>query len=425
VRQLPPSVLLGIAAAALTLSGCGDEPAEPAAAADVWKSTPQAPLSPRESPLAIAIAGRFLVVGGSDAPPCPPGAECPLPEKPPLTDGASFDPATGEWAEISSAPLPLGGYIDTSTAVLGDAAYFLSHWYVNGTEAGQTSFVSYDVAADTWTVLPNPPDATHWQRLVAVGQHLIAYPTSHEAMNSPNIEPADPLPADLLYRPGEQTWHPLPTDPHGPSYDRTMLAVGSRVFLLGKDLVGNPGTDPPLVKMAVLNVDADPLSAEWSVLPDGEFLWPSEYVSVGGLFVSPHVGTADGGETNNWGREYPNGGVVDPETGKWRPFPSVPEHDPDAWGIGPAGIAGERTVIDGPWAVDAPTLEWIPVPQRAQGADGHEVPLPTTNHAAALVDTPDGPLAFVWGGIRWTDPDSLTSEYDLLDHGWLWPVPTP
>ena len=372
----------------------------------------------------ISVDGRFLVVGGSDAPPCPPGADCELPEQPPLRDGASFDPATSEWTRIAAAPIPLGGHIDTSTAVLGDVAYFFSHRYVDETAVVQTSFVSYEVAADTWSTLPNPPDATHWHRLVSAGRHLIAYPTSHEAMNSPDIEAANPLPTDLLYEPQDQTWQALPADPHGPSFDRNMLAVDDGVILLGQDLEKDPGIDPPLVRMAVLDVATDPLSATWRVLPDGHFLWPGEYVSVGGRLVSPHPGTADGGETNNWGREYPNGGVIDPETGEWRPFPSVPEHDPDAWGIGPIAIAGTRTVIDGSWAVDAPTLEWIPVPQRAQDADGNDVPLTTTNHAAALVDTPDGPNVFVWGGTQWAHPDSLTSEYELLDDGWLWQVPT-
>jgi Kelch motif len=118
---------------ALLLSGCGDETAEPPAASDVWTATPQAPLSPREMAVAVTIGDRVLVVGGSNAPPCPPNAECELPEQPPLTDGAMFDLVTGRWTRIAAAPVPLGGYVDSSAAVVGATVYVLSDWYVSET----------------------------------------------------------------------------------------------------------------------------------------------------------------------------------------------------------------------------------------------------------------------------------------------------
>jgi hypothetical protein len=420
VKKWPAWGLVAIVAA-MGLGGCGEDPAQPAALSDIWRATSQAPLSPRESAVVIAIDGRFLVIGGSDAPPCPPNADCVQPEEPPLMDGASYDLATDTWTSIATAPVPLGGHVDTSTAVVGDTAYVLSEWYVSETDEIQISFVSYDAGADEWTVLPNPPaDATFWLQLTAAGGHVIAYLGSHETMSSDGVAIQVEVPPDLLYRPADQSWHELPADPHGPSFDRTLLAVDGRVILLSQDLVKNPGVDPPLVRMAALDVAGDPLTADWTVLPDGEFLCPTGYVSVGGLLLSPQQGTEDGGESNNWGREYPLGGVVDPENGEWRPFPSVPGDDPNAWGIGPT-ITGERTVISGSWAVDSRTLAWTQVPQRAEDPDGNEVPLPTTNHAAAILDTPEGPLAFVWGGTQWAD----LSDYELLDDGWLWPVPTP
>jgi hypothetical protein len=416
--------ILGVLAA-VVLSGCGDDSTEPAEAADVWTATAQAPLSPRENAVAVTIGDRVLVVGGSDAPPCPPNAECELPEKLPLFDGAIFDPATDRWTRIADAPVPIGGYVDSSTAIVGDTAYFLMEWYVPDTDDVRISFLSYDAVTDSWNVLPNPPGDESWLQLTAAGEHLIAYPRSHETMSSGRVMAADPLPSDLLYRPSNQSWHALPADPHRPSYDRKLLPAGDRMILLAKDLVTNPGVDPPVVRIAALGVDEDPLTANWSLMSDGEFLWPDGYVSVGGLLVSPHLGSADGGETNNWGREYPNGGIIDPETGEWTALPSVPDHDSDAWGIGPESVTGQRTVVDEAWAVDVPTLGWTKVPQRAVTADGVEMPLPTTGHASALIETPEGPLAFVWGGTRWSDPDSFTSDYELLDAGWLWPVPTP
>jgi hypothetical protein len=404
----------------LVLSGCSDDSAGTPSRGDVWRTAPQGPLSPRESAVVVANDDRLLVIGGSDAPPCPPNAECMLPDKLPLTDGASFDPATGEWTRIAAAPVSLGGYIHTRTAVIGTTAYFLSDRYIPETDDAEISFVSYDAVADAWTELPEPPGDARWLQLTAAGKHLIAYFTSHETMASGDVSAADSLPPDLLYQPADQTWHVLPADPHGPSFDRTMLAVDGRVIFLGRDLVENPGVDPPLVRMATLDLASDPLSAKWTSLPDGEFLWPGEYVSVGGLLLSVQPGTVDGGDTNNWGRDYPNGGIVDPETGQWRPYPAVPEHDPNAWGIGPTSVTGKRTVIDGPWAVDSRTLAWTQIPQRAQDADGNEAPLPTTNHSAALIDTSEGPLVFVWGGTRWAN----LRDYELLDDGWLWQVPT-
>jgi hypothetical protein len=412
--------------AVLVLSGCGDDTADQADPSEVWQATDQSPLSPRERAVAVTIGDRVLVVGGSDAPPCPPGGDCSLPEKQPLFDAALFDPLTGEWARTAAAPLRLGGHIDARTAVIGDTAYFLAEWYVAETERVQIAFLSYDAVADAWTELPNPPaEAASRLQLTAAGDNLVAYPGSHETMDMDRTLTPDQIPPDLLFRPADQSWHELPADPHGPSFDRNLLAVGNRLILLAKDLVADPGVDPPLVRMATLDVAGDPNSAQWTALPDGEFLWPDGYVSVGGLLLSPYLGSADGGEVNNWGRAYPYGGVIDPATGEWTAFPSVPEQDPRAWGVGPASISGNRTLINGPWVVDSQTLEWTQVPQRALDAEGNEAPFPTTNHAAALIDTPDGPVAFVWGGTLWSDPDSPTSEYELLDDGWLWRVPTP
>lgn len=97
---------LGLALAALATAGLGVFVALAASdEAAAWGELPAPPLSPRETPTGFWTGEEVVLVGGSDAPPCPPTAACTVPRVAPLADGAAYDPATGAWRAIADAPV--------------------------------------------------------------------------------------------------------------------------------------------------------------------------------------------------------------------------------------------------------------------------------------------------------------------------------
>src|SRR4051794_35987802 len=97
------------AALALGVTGCGhvENSAKSESASTGWVRVADAPLSPREDAFGVWTGSETLVIGGSDARPCPANADCIPPEVPPLRDGAAFDPETGTWRTIADAPVGL------------------------------------------------------------------------------------------------------------------------------------------------------------------------------------------------------------------------------------------------------------------------------------------------------------------------------
>ncbi|TDD73139.1 hypothetical protein E1262_01275 [Jiangella aurantiaca] len=410
---------LGVAATGLTAllaAGCGETPAEPQSESTDdggWTRVAESPLSPREAPLTVTVGEKILVIGGSDGPPCPPNASCVAPPEP-LRDGAAYDPGADAWTPIADAPAPVGAGPDTSV-VVGDTVYLLStQWGTDGT--GTTSFLAYDAAADAWTELTLPGDEA-WLALTVAGGQVVAYRGSHEAAGTEVPTPLDPLPADLVYDPAADSWTELPADPLGPSYDRRLIGTDDGAVLLASALVPNPGVDPPVVNAARLDL----ATGTWTQLPDGDLISGYGFRRVGDQVVSAVEGSADGGETNNWGREIGYAGLLDPATGTWSELPERAERDPLDGFMIPGDVSGERTVVSGAWVLDVPTLSWSRVPA-----------LPVEDHiqgqSAAFAGTADGGVVFLWGGSRWPgrpDEPEATNEGELLAEGWVWRLPPP
>lgn len=322
----------------------------PAGAA--WEQVPDGPLSARSLSSVTWVEDRFVVVGGDDGPPCPPTADCAVPAGTALRDGATFDPATGHWERIADAPTPILVPVE---AVLGSTLYLLMD--------APPAFFAYDVPTDRWTELPAPPDGVG--RLVPHGDVLLSVPGSDEQTAA----------VDSWFDPVTSTWHRLPDDPLGPSYDRSVVVVDGRVLLTAKDLVPRPGADEPsLVRMAEL----DSALTTWTVLPDSEVIG-YDPVPVAGRLVFPDLGGADGGEVGNWGRTYPFGGIYDPAAGTWADLPSVTGRT--SW---PRLVVGDRVRVGdvlldpvdgnttpvraGPWTSDdSPTLAASPTAILAWG----------------------------------------------------------
>jgi hypothetical protein len=142
----------------LFTAGCADEASVPTSsrAVEGWAPVTEPPLSPRYDAHAFWLDGRVVVMGGTDARPCPPTASCVPPDESPFRDGAALDPGTGRWRPIAEAPVPLG--FATSVAI-GDTAYL----WITGTGESRWSaaFVAYDAGDDRWRRLPFPTGDPH------------------------------------------------------------------------------------------------------------------------------------------------------------------------------------------------------------------------------------------------------------------------
>ena len=385
LARVLPLVLLAVAT-----PGCGAEraPGERPAGGG-WERLAQPPIGPREPGVALTIDQEALFLGGSDADPCPPAADCVLPEEPPLRDGAAFDARTGAWTRVADAPV---GFSFAHHAVLGGHAYLLVPGEP-GRPRAPGAFLRYGRADDRWTRLEPPPDADRrW--LVATDDRVIAYADIDEGAAIP----------DLAFDPATGAWSELPDDPLSGMTGRTMAWSGDALVLF----TTRPGDDgPPLLRAAAL----DPGSRSWRRLPDSGIAGGGggSWFAHDGRLVLPVLGGADGGEVGNWGATYPHGGILDVPEGRWLPLPDGPGGESEfAAGV----VAGERARLDSPagWVLDLVAEAWIPVPE-LDPDDTY-----TSRRVAAA-----GRTTIAFGGARFGGEERLRGE--LLGEAWRWRVP--
>ena len=380
-----------MAALLLFLPACMDRaPGTPSREAPEWSSVHGPPLSPRRGAHAFSVSGRLVIMGGTEADPCPRGADCSLPSVPPSRDGAVLDPTTDRWRRIDKAPVPLGA---SSSVVIGDAVFlwtFGSDW----APGSERVLLRYDAASDAWNHLPGPPvEDERSFALAAAGDRLVAYQTSHE--NGPE--------QDFMLDLAAKSWAPLPNDPLLPSFDRTMTGARDELVLIGIEIVAQPGAvKPSFYRAATMDLD----TMRWEVLSESEIVgYDPSWFSVDGRVVNPTLGTSDGGQVNGWDRAYPHGGTFDPRSGTWGDLPDAP----------PAGSYPGVSLSGGDYVVSlmgavlhVPTGSWseLPPPPRA-AVDGQ-----------ALTWTPRG--LYVWSGVRWDGDDP-----ELVSDAWLWEPAAP
>ncbi|MGZ5403305.1 MAG: hypothetical protein ACXWDL_01525 [Nocardioides sp.] len=330
------------------------------AGAGSWTQLPDSPLSPRERPATAHVEtgkGDLVVfIGGYIGRPCPPNADCSVPEDSTASDGASFNLDSGTWETIADAPRPVSSY--APTAVIGQTVYVLT----GGT------LLSWDVADDHWTELV-PPANPGWSDLVADGDRLILASGSDEN----GVRP------DQVYDTNTGAWTRLASDPLKPSFDRILVSTPSGLVLTAKPIAAAGGPeDPALVHAAVIRSGAE----EWRVLPPAENqLGGWSWTWTGTRLVDPTPGGADGGQVNNYGRTIPYGGALDPATGTWSTLEDTPGEFTGGWSVDALG--GRYSAVQG-WIYD----------------DG--APADGDGRGWARLDQPDGapaePGASVWAG---------------------------
>ncbi|GAB4054214.1 Kelch repeat-containing protein [Catellatospora paridis] len=365
------AAVLALASCSAPLSPAGPPPG----AAAGWRELPGSPLSPRAMALGLWTGREALLIGGVDQP-CPPGADC-AGDPSPLLAAAAVDPDTGRWRVLAEPPVALRWM---QGAVVGGTAY------VQGRTAGdEETLLAYDIAADRWERAPLP--AADGLTLVAAGDLLVAVRGSEETVPGP----------DYRYRPSDGRWTELPADPLGAGFDRAMAWTGRELVLFDHRLVPNPGADGPSVTRAAV---FDPERGTWRRLPDSQQLSTGPWLAEGGKLIAPALGGADGGAVGNWGRTYPNGGVLDPATGTWSALPNPPGGwHASAFGTTSA-VYAERT---GP-VLNAATGQWGAIP-----------PLPQDDVTDSTV-VAAGNRLLVFGGARWPKE----GKAELSARTWLW-----
>ncbi len=187
-----------------------DQPTQ-AARSGNWQPVASSPLEPRHGAVGVWTGEEMLVIGGTTHPPCPSTADCSGP--PPDTfrsDGAAYDPTTDEWRRLAEAPRPVPG---------GIAAW-------SGTEmviVTNRTTLAYDPRGDSWRTLDPPPgDEFNQSVLTDTGIVFGSYEKAAEQAQGP----------DWLLDPVAGEWSPLPADPFGESYDRSLAWDGERLWLL-------------------------------------------------------------------------------------------------------------------------------------------------------------------------------------------------
>ena len=179
-----------------------EPPADPGAG---WHRVADLPLSPRKLPLVVWTGEEALVIGGVSG------------ESASLKDAAAYDPADDSWRTIAPAPEHLS---------TGDfATAFVGHTLVVGTHDG---LLAYDVDRDAWRRLPDPPQPVTWPTIAAQGGQV--YLLGDHDMNDEQV------PVQVLDV-AAGTWSTLPQGPDVAAHGiRTLLWTSAGLAVLGEGL---------------------------------------------------------------------------------------------------------------------------------------------------------------------------------------------
>lgn len=336
---------------------------------DSWEPVADAPLSPRDQAVAAWTGAEVIVVGGTTGRPCPPGADCALPPKSAeRADGAAYDPATDTWREIAPAPAAFAG---------GHALW----WDDRVIVVSDRLTMAYDPAADEWQRLELHPDGLYDGGLVGTDDGPVAFSYDQR----PQTDDVTDWRLDLAT--GE--WSPLPRDPFGESYDRSMAWHDDRLWLLSMDVEHHFGAhEGSPSRIAVFDGDT------WSVVDEEtpDLTYEQRIVEQYDRFVVA---------TGSYGQEFASR-VFDPSTGEWSVLPEfdLPKRSCPLGNavVGPAWVASGNGLFS---AVPADALAAPPCPG---------MPAPTVTAWA-------GDRLLIWGGP--------SADYDAnVADGWVW-TPRP
>lgn len=379
------AVLVGGSLVAGTLSDSDEGPAFEGSQADSgWTRIAESPLSPRDGEVAVWSGSEMIVVGGSDQPPCPPNADCVGPSADQrLRDGAAYDPKTDTWRAIAAAPQSVT-YAQVVWA--GDEAIVLVPEIVpqtDGDVAQPAATLAYDPTKDKWRRLDDPP-ALYGILASGTGDQPVFWESEETARGG-----------DWMLDPESGAWSRLPDDPFPVTFDRSYTWDGQEFIftaLLSSD-VDSEGED--FYQMARL----DPGSREWEVVGETPVTFgdPNWFVTQGQL-VNP-TAPADGlGDAP--------GGVLDLESGEWRPVahPAPEDGTRLTCDLPRVGIAGDWIVGGGSVlvSVDPDTTAYAPSCDQVAGTP--QVGVWTGQELIVYGATDESFKHYLTIGLRWTPP---------------------
>jgi N-acetylneuraminic acid mutarotase len=130
--------------------------------------------------------------------------------------------------------------------------------------------------------------------------------------------------AGAAYDPGSDTWRMAPRGPLPVGYDAKGAWTGKEVLVMSTPMGIDPEDYPKFDELAAY----DPASDSWR-----ELSRPPQVSSVGPpitfvddkLAVLSLMGTVDGGEVNNYGKELEAGGIYDYSSDRWSAHADPPK----------------------------------------------------------------------------------------------------
>jgi hypothetical protein len=335
--------LLAGCSLALVLAACGSTSAPTGAIsrAGTWTRAAEVPLSPRTDAVVAWTGTEVLVVGGNTGWICPPNADCMAPTAL-VADGAAWDPQAGTWRRIAEAPVDLlaGWYCQPCAATVGGRVV------VDASDQSGPRWLAYDPETDAWQRLETP-DAR-----IDLSQHD---DTRIWGFRGKEIVSWEPISGDVRV---ERT------------YDETPRLDDPRLVLtdVGPVVSGVRYDDAGPHEPTITQVDL-PDGDGWRRVTTGQIGWLS--ASVAGRVVGPESGGADGGEVDGWGHWYPQGGMLDPQTGKWSPL-DVPDWtglSTNGWN--PQAFGDDEIVSGGHYRDLGAGGPWIRMGRPDTGLDSH------------------------------------------------------
>ena len=300
-------------------------------ATDVWRPLLAAPLSPRSGAVGIWTGTEMIVAGGMASP------DGLAPHAAPATDGAAWNPATGEWRRIAAMPVALPGY-GFATAVWTGAEMLV--WAarapgVNGLGqemAGIEVVLAYNPRTDRWRRLPPSGLAPREDPVVVwTGRQLVVW-------GGLSFQRTTAYGDGARLDPATGRWMRLPPAP-APARGLAAAVWSGREVLIWGGATGSTATSQVGKGMAY-----SPATNTWRALPLSPLRAKSmpSGVWTGRLFIV--MGGAAGSTMPVPG---PAAAAYDPASNSWTVLPTAPDY-PTADG-GPTGPASQRAGAIAMW----------------------------------------------------------------------------
>ncbi|GAA3224466.1 hypothetical protein [Actinocorallia longicatena] len=200
---------------------------------DTWRKIAPSPLTARSLPAAVWTGRTVFVWGGSGVP-----GET----RPPVADGAEYDPAADAWTPLPKAP---SGPRGTPVAVWTGTEVLLWSGTLDG-DRRSADGLAYTPATRTWRKIPPAPLAAFWDAdALWTGRDLIVLARSESWTGSRAVS----------YSPETNTWRRLPAPPSTGHGFALPVWTGTRLLLPGLNAESPRG------------LSYDPSARRWTWIP--------------------------------------------------------------------------------------------------------------------------------------------------------------